>query len=289
LDCLKTVAIMGVGLIGGSIGWGLRSRGLAQQVVGLGRDPRRLAEAVERGLIDRGTTEPAAALAEAEVVVVCTPVDRIPGDVRRAAELSPAGVLVMDVGSTKRQIVEAVERGPAAGVFVGAHPLAGSELSGAAHARKDLFEDRVCVLTPTLRTTPDRLARAREFWANLGSRVLETTPAEHDEIVAFTSHLPHAVAAALAASVPPPWHPFTAGASRDGTRVARAETELWTAIFQENRGPLLRALGAFQDQLARFKYAIMTDDPAAIQAWWNEARRRRLAFESQATKGAPDG
>lgn len=279
---LGTVSIVGVGLIGGSIGLALKSRGLASRVVGVGRDARRLEEARSREVIDDATTDLEGGVAEAEVVVVCTPVSRIPPDVRRIAEAAPASALVTDAGSTKRRIVEAIERHPASSaLFVGAHPVAGSERSGSAHARAGLFEGRVCVLTPTPRTPRERLERAKSFWGGLGCRLLEMTPIEHDEVLAHTSHLPHALAAALASSVPPEWLDLAAGAFRDGTRVAGADADLWTAIFRDNRGPLLKALGTLQDRIAAFKYAVMTDDEDAIRRWWDEGRRRREQFDSR--------
>jgi prephenate dehydrogenase len=282
LQSLETVAIVGVGLIGGSIGLALRSRGLAARVVGVGRDLKTLHQARERGVIDEATTDLEEGVAAAEVVVVCTPVGRIAHDVRRAAEAVPAGALVTDAGSTKRQIVETVETNPAAAdVFVGAHPIAGSERAGAAHARAGLFRDRVCVLTPTPRTSVDRLERARRFWGGLGCRVVEMSPVEHDEVLAYTSHLPHALAAALASSVPAEWLALAAGAYRDGTRVAAADAGLWTDIFRDNRGPLLKALGALEERVAAFKYAVMTDDEDAIRRWWDEARHRRRLFEAR--------
>jgi prephenate dehydrogenase len=113
------------------------------------------------------------------------------------------------------------------------------------------------------------------------------SPAEHDEIVAYTSHLPHAVAAALAGSVPLEWLPMAAGAYRDGTRVAAADTELWAAIFRENRGPMLKALGTLQECLDAFKYALMTDDEEAIRSWWDQARRRRALFAAELDSGEP--
>jgi prephenate dehydrogenase len=195
---------------------------------------------------------------------------------------------VTDAGSSKRKIVETVERHPrSATVFVGAHPLAGSEQRGVNHAQVDLFDGRVCVLTPTPRSRPERLRRARAFWSSLGCRVLEISPAEHDEIVAYTSHLPHAMAAALASLVPLEWLPLAAGAYRDGTRVAAADTALWTAIFRENRGPLLKALGTLQERLDAFKYALMTDDEAAIRRWWDQARERRDRFNDQLVPPEP--
>jgi prephenate dehydrogenase len=278
---LGTVAVIGVGLIGGSIGLALRARRLVTEVIGIGRDPSTLDQAVRCGAIDRGTTDLREGVAAAEVVVVCTPVNRVAEDVRLSTESAPVDVLVTDAGSSKRQIVEAVERhsrGPS--VFVGAHPIAGSERRGIAHARADLFDGRPCVLTPTPRTRADRMRRAREFWSAIGCRVLEMGPAEHDEVLAYTSHLPHAVAAALAATVPTEWLPLAAGAYRDGTRVAAADTGLWTAIFRENRGSLLKALDALQNCIAGFKYALMTDDEDSIRRWWDKAKHRRDLFNA---------
>jgi prephenate dehydrogenase len=288
LERLGTVAIVGVGLIGGSIGQALKNRACAFEVVGVGRNQAALELAVALGAIDRGTTDLEAGAAEADVVVVCTPVNRIADDIRRAAESAPGHVLVTDAGSSKRQIVEAAERhARSAAVFVGAHPLAGSERRGVDHARADLFEGRVCVLTPTARTRPDRTRRAHDFWSSLGCNVIEMAPGEHDEVLAYTSHLPHALAAALARSVPTDWLPMAAGAYRDVTRVAAADTGLWTAIFRDNRGPLLKALGTLQECLDAFKYALMTDDEVAIRRWWNEAKERRDHYSAQFTPTDP--
>jgi prephenate dehydrogenase len=276
------VAIVGVGLIGGSIGLALRARGLAAQVIGIGRNPSTVDEAVRLGAIGRAAPALEAGAASADVVIVCTPVNRIADDVRLVSEIAPPHVLVTDAGSAKRQIVEAIERDPrSAALFVGAHPLAGSEQRGVAHARADLFDGRLCVLTPTPRTRLDRARRARSFWQALGCRILEMSPAEHDEVLAYTSHLPHALAAALASSVPIEWQPISAGAYRDGTRVAAGDTALWTAIFRDNRGPLLKALGTLQERLDALKYALMTDDEDAISRWWDEGKAHRDLLDSQ--------
>ena len=144
------------------------------------------------------------------------------------------------------------------------------------------------MITPTHRTVPEQLRRARAFWASLGCRLVEMSPAEHDEILAHTSHLPHALAAALASSVPSEWQALAAGAFRDGTRVAAADTGLWTAIFRDNRGPLLKAMGHLQESLDTFKYALMTDDEDAIRRWWDDARRRRCLFDALNRETEPD-
>jgi len=282
LDRTGTVVIVGVGLIGGSVGLALRDRGRALRVVGVGRDPGRLDEALRLGAIDEGTTDLARASAGADVVVVCTPVDRIAADVVRAAGSSPAEALVTDAGSTKRAIVAAVEsEAVAAGKFVAAHPIAGSERRGVEHARADLFEGRACILTPTSRTPAGRLDRARAFWAGLGCRTSEVDPAAHDEALARTSHLPHALAAALAAVVGPDLVPMAAGAYRDGTRVAGADASIWAPIFLENRRGVLDALDAFDAALGAFRAALDAGDEAGIRAWWEDARRNRRAFDAR--------
>ena len=289
LERLDTVAIVGVGLIGGSVGLALRSRGLATKVVGVGRDSRALLRARQRGVIDEATTDLVEGVGGARVVVVCTPVSRIVQDARRAAAAAPKDALVTDAGSTKRQIVELIEADPtAAASFVGAHPITGSERTGWEHARAGLFRDRLCVLTPTPRTQPAQVARARAFWTSLGCRILEMNPSEHDEVLAYTSHLPHALAAALASSVPASWLALAAGAYRDGTRVAAADPGLWTAIFRANRGPLLKAIGTLEERVAAFKYAMMTDDEDAIYRWWDEARHRRSLYEARQPTATPD-
>jgi prephenate dehydrogenase len=282
LERLGTVAIIGVGLIGGSIGLALRARGLAERVVGIGRDSGRLDEARRLGAIDEATTELARGVADAEVAVVCTPVTRIAADAIEAARCGPSALLVTDAGSTKRTIVAAVDADPRArAAFVGAHPIAGSEQQGAAHGRADLLDGRACVLTPTERTPPGTLVRARAFWSALGCRLVEMDPAAHDQALALTSHMPHVVAAALAATVPADLLPLAAGAYRDGTRVAASDTALWAGIFRENRAPLLAALDRFRDRLAELTLALTNDDEEALRSWWDSARARRLAFDAR--------
>jgi prephenate dehydrogenase len=284
LEHLGTVAIVGVGLIGGSIGLALRARGLAERIVGVGRTDAGLAEARRLGAIDAATTDLERGVAAAEVVVVCTPVTCIAADVLRAAAHGPGDLLVTDAGSTKRRIVAEVEADlRALATFVGAHPIAGSERKGVAHARAELFEGRACVLTPTARTPRERLERARKFWALLGCRMVEMGPEDHDAALARTSHLPHAVAAALAAAVPAELLALAAGAYRDGTRVAGSDPDLWTGIFLENRRPVLDALADFQAELAAFGQALEAGDDAWIRRWWAAAKARRARFDAPDT------
>ncbi|MDX2035621.1 MAG: prephenate dehydrogenase [Isosphaeraceae bacterium] len=272
-------AIVGVGLIGGSIGMALRAAG--HRVVGIGRDPARLDEARRLGAIDEAaaSADLPEVLRDVAVAVVCTPVDRIATDVVALAAAGPDDLLITDAGSTKRALVERIEADPiAVRRFVAAHPIAGSERQGVAHSRADMFEGRVCALTPTERTPPDRLERARCFWKLLGCRIVELDPVEHDRRLALTSHLPHAVSSALSSLVPPDHLPLAAGAHRDVTRVAGADAALWASIFLENRTDLLSALAAFRSRLELLEQALSAGDRDRVEAWWAPGRAHRMAF-----------
>ncbi len=273
------VVIWGVGLIGGSVGLALRKRGGSHRVIGLGRDRSRLDQAVALGAIDAGTTDVARACDGADLVVVATPVDQVARCVIESARLSRSETLVTDAGSAKATIVAAVEKDAAArGMFVAAHPIAGSERSGVAAARADLFEGATCVLTPGAHTNATQLVEARAFWAGIGCRVIEMSPDEHDRALALTSHLPHAVAAALATVVPPELFPLAAGAYRDSTRVAAADAALWAAILLQNSDETLRALDQFGRALADCRQLLADHDQAGLEAWWHVAAANRRGF-----------
>ena len=280
MERFGTVAIVGVGLIGGSIGLTLRKRALADRVVGIGRSIENLNDAIRVGAIDDATTDLALGVRDADVVVVCTPVTDVVATVRQAALAGGRVSLITDAGSTKRQIVASIEHDPQAReLFVGAHPIAGSERKGASSSVLGLFDQRVCVITPSESTPPPLLARAESFWRSVGCRIVQLDPASHDEFLALTSHLPHAVAAALAASVPADALGLAAGAYRDGTRVAMSDARLWTGIFLANREPVLRALDEFLRQFHALKNVLEKNDDDSIVKWWNQARSRRALFQ----------
>lgn len=277
----NTVAIVGVGLIGGSIGLALRRRKLAGEVVGIGRSTGSLRVAKKIGAVDKTTTDLARGVSKADLVIVCTPVKLIAQQVREAAAACPAGSLITDAGSTKAQIVRELEGPLARGVrFVGSHPLAGGEKSGPGEADAKLFVDRLVVLTPTEQAQNGDVSELRDFWTSLGARVIETTPEAHDQALAATSHLPHLLASTLAAATPEDLLPFTASGWADTTRIAAGDPELWTQIFLANRENLLNSLGRFESQLEILKKAVQIKDRELLTTILREAKRNRDAVEN---------
>lgn len=275
----ETVAVCGVGLIGGSIAAAVKERGVARTVIGLGRNPARLKAAAAAGLIDRGETDPAG-VAEADLIVVCTPVDRIAADAVSLAAHAQPGALLTDAGSVKGSICGAVTGKLPKGVeFVGSHPLAGSEKAGFEHADAGLFDGRVCIVTPADANTGDGLSRVRSFWESLGMSVVEMSPSRHDEILALTSHLPHAVAAVLASLLTEDAAEFAASGFRDTTRIAAGDPALWAAIFGANREPVLGQIDRYVQQLGELREAIAAGDLERMTLLLREAQQLRTRLE----------
>jgi len=283
----RTVAIVGVGLIGASLGLGLLRRRLANRVIGIGRREESLRVALTRGALSHTTLHLAEGVAEADLVIVCTPVGRIADDIRLAAQNCQSGTLITDVGSTKAEIVAQVAGFLPSGVtFIGSHPLAGGERSGPQFAEVDLFDGRAVIVTPDKTTRPDDLDALWALWTDLGARVLRMTAEEHDRALAATSHLPHLVAAALAAATPDELLDLTAGGWADSTRIAAGDPELWRQIFASNRGPLRAALARFEDRLAALRESIeRPDDRALLEILATAKERRDIVSRTSSTGG----
>jgi len=291
------IAIVGVGLIGGSIGLALRSRGLAEEVIGVGRRPASLDKAKERGAVDWTTTNLVSGVETADFVVIATPVDSIVDTVRAVAAAAPRATIT-DAGSTKAEICRQLREpspfdpqsepgepasagGYAASIanrFIGSHPIAGDHRTGPEHARAGLFEGRTVVVTPEDRTPPGLVERVKEFWESLGAEVALLSPEEHDRALAATSHLPHLIAAALAGSTPEEWLQLAGTGWGDTTRIAAGDPQLWTQIFTQNRAAVLDALRRFEHRLAAFDEAIGSGDVAALTLELQEAKRIRDAL-----------
>jgi prephenate dehydrogenase len=278
---LNVLTIVGVGLIGGSIGLAARTRGLARRIRGVGRQRPGLDRALSVGAIDEAFLELGEAARGADLMVFCTPVDRIAAQVLDAAPHCAPETLLTDAGSTKETIVRAIDGNLPRGVaFVGSHPLAGSEKRGPEHADANLFQGRLTVLTPTAATDPAALQRVAACGQALGSRTCVMPPADHDRALALTSHLPHLLAAALAGILPSEWQPLTASGFRDTTRIAAGDPTLWTAIFAANRPALLMALARFDERFAAFKQALQAGDSATLHDLLIQAKEVRDALGS---------
>ena len=277
---IDTLALVGVGLIGGSIGLAARKRGVACRILGVGNRPEVLQRALTRGAVDEIRPN-VRSIEDADAIFFCAPVDLLAAQVVETASVCKPGALLTDAGSTKAAIVREVERrAPPGAAFVGGHPLAGSEKQGPDHAQADLFEGRVVVLTPTARTDDKALSAAKALWESLGARVRLMEPEEHDRAMAMTSHLPHVTAAALAGVLPPEWSGLTAGGFRDATRVAAGGPELWAAILQANADAVLGAMDRFDNRMAEFKRALVGGDRNALLALLQQGKQSRDGLTS---------
>jgi prephenate dehydrogenase len=275
-----TVAIVGVGLIGGSIGLALRERRLAQKIIGIGRRQTTLDKARDVGAIDHGVTNLANGVSQAQLIIVATPVDTIAERVVQVSAVCPAASLITDAGSTKESIVSAVDAGLAARRsgprFVGSHPLAGDHRTGPEHSRADLFEGRTVVITPSEHTRTAAVTEVRGFWESLGANVTSMTPAKHDAALAITSHLPHMVAVALAAATPSELLSLTASGWRDTTRVAGGDPALWQAILTENRQHALDALDLMSQTFTSLRDSLeQGDNESLISIMETAAKKKR--------------
>ncbi|MCM8813016.1 MAG: prephenate dehydrogenase [Candidatus Omnitrophica bacterium] len=268
--------IIGTGLIGGSIGMGLRHYGLAAEVVGVARRRSTLRRAKRAGAIDRGMLDCRQAVSRADLVVLAAPVRTIEKLLTQHRSDFPAGCVLFDVGSTKADIVAQAERLlPPPVHFVGAHPLAGAEKNGVEHGRQDLFSGAACILTPTPRTDARVLRTVESLWRRLGAKTYRLAPADHDAAVAQISHLPHLLSAALVASVSRAALPFAASGFRDTTRIAAGDPLLWRDIIFTNRRCILNAVRALEKTLGTLRRAIQAGDEPAVVDFLTRAKQIR--------------
>ena len=268
---IQRLAVVGVGLLGGSLALAARAHGLAREIVGVGRDRGRLEAPLRAGAVDRVTTSIAEGVRDADVIVLAATVlanERLLGEVWGA--MTP-GALVTDVGSTKRGIVSVAERLAAAQprAFVGSHPMAGSEQSGFGVARADLFRGATVILTPTDASDPAAVKGVTALWETLGARVSALDPDTHDRVVAAISHLPHVAAWALVDAVgrfEPGALAFAARGFRDTTRIAASDPAMWTDILLGNRDAIVASLVAFRGALDDLEGLVTAGDRAGIEA-----------------------
>lgn len=271
-----TLAIVGVGLLGGSVALAARQRGIARRVIGVGRNEARLEQARQAGVLDDISTDLVAASAQADLLVFATPVNLIVAGVREVASVCRPGTLITDVGSTKGHLCrELADSQPIAASFIGSHPLAGSEKQGWEHSRADLFDGRVCVVTPTETSRRDEVARLTAFWQAIGMSVVEMSPEAHDCALAQTSHVPHVVASALARTLADENRSLAATGFADTTRIAAGDPNVWVPILLDNRDAVLASLDEFSTQLAAIRSAIAQGNADDIRRLWDHGKAIR--------------
>jgi len=282
----KDVAIVGVGLIGGSIGMRLVADGACRRVIGVGWRHTSLRLALDTKAIHEATLDAPSAAARSDLVIIATSVGLIPSMAERIMPACRPGTVVTDVGSIKGAIVRAVQKAARPDVeFVGAHPMAGSEKRGVAHAQADLFENALCILTPLEGKSTPATEKLRAFWGKLGARVTVMDPGEHDRLVATISHLPHCVAAAVVASIPDDALKCTGQGFRDTTRIASGDADLWTDILIGNRDQVLASLRSFDESVSILAGAIERGDRQAVRDFLDQAGRKRGAVDSALAAG----
>jgi prephenate dehydrogenase len=279
------VVIFGVGLIGGSFALALKAAGQVEEVVGFGRSLSSLTQALDLGIIDRVGANPGQEVADADLVLIATPVGQMPEIMARIAPYLGPQTVVTDGGSTKEDVVAAARAAFAEklGQFVPAHPIAGAENSGAAAARADLYVGKKVVLTPLPENTVLNVARVRSAWEWCGALIHELAPAEHDRVFAAVSHLPHLLSYALVHDLAVRdnsdlFFSFAASGFRDFTRIAASHPEMWRDVCLANRTALLVELDRYRAQLDELRDALQRGDGAQLEATFDVARSARRAW-----------
>ncbi len=268
------ITIVGVGLLGGSIGLAVKKKGLACQVTGFFRDKKKIRDAIKLGAIDNGTDDFINAVDKSDLIILCSPVGDIISKLKLLKKIKANQAIITDIGSTKADIAKT-----ARGLnFIGSHPIAGSEQSGISHAKTDIFSNSICILTPANRTKKESLRRIAEFWRLLGAEPIILKPETHDRILAFTSHLPHAAAFSLMGTVPNEILKFSAGGLKDTTRIALSSPQIWADIFMSNKKNALKAISIFEKNLKRFKILIAGNDRRKLLLFLKKAQHKRSSM-----------
>ncbi len=273
----------------------LKQRRLADAVVGFVRRAASIDECEMLGAVDLATRDLKRAVVDADLVVLCTSIAQMRPLAEQMLPFLKPGALVTDVGSVKASVIRDLEGlvAKAGAQFIGSHPMAGSEKTGVAAARADLFVNAVCVLTPTRRSTRASVRSVEQLWKSVGARVLRLTPAAHDALVSRSSHLPHLLAAELANFVLNPKRPkeqtlLCANGFRDTTRIASGSPEMWRDIVLGNRENLLRALDEFVDELRNFRRLLKAGEPETISKFFGTAKQRRDQWSAGAVSPSPE-
>jgi prephenate dehydrogenase len=275
---LKKLVIFGVGLIGGSVALALKKTKTPITIVGVGRSAESLQTALDLGVIDADTSDVAAAIKDADLVLIAAPVAQTPAILNAIKPHLHASTVITDAGSTKGDVLQCAKDilGEQFNQFVGGHPIAGAEKSGVSAATADLYLNKNVVLTPTAETDPEAIALVKNLWQACGANVSEMTAATHDGIFAAVSHLPHLLAFALVDDIASRTNAeqlfgFAASGFRDFTRIAGSHPEMWRDISLANRTALLNELDAYQQELSKLQQLLKAQDGAGLEALFERA------------------
>lgn len=280
MKLFNKVAIIGVGLIGGSIGMAIRKKRLAKEIIGVCRKRKSLENAIRKKAIDRGFLDIEKAVWGADLVILATPILSMPKLIKGALGFLKKDCVLMDVGSTKAQITKAIEGIISKDIkFVGTHPMAGSEKSGVNAADANLFCGALCIITKTKNTDRNALKRIKLLWQTLGADIKIMKPSVHDRIISTTSHLPHLVAANLVSSVPRKDFEFAATGFGDTTRIALSDPDMWVDICLSNKKEIINALDRFSANLNILRNAIKTKNRKLLFAILKKARQKRAKIK----------
>jgi prephenate dehydrogenase len=287
---VRRLSILGLGLLGGSLGLAAKRSISDCTVAGYAHRRETLDAALATAAVDEGFMDPAAAVKGADLVVLCTPVLMLSPLLGQIAAFLADDAVVTDVGSTKRSIVQAGEATLTGNThFVGSHPMAGSEKRGIQFARADLFDGAVCITTPTPKTNPAALEKVEQFWKTLGMRLTRIGPDRHDELLADVSHLPHAVAGALVAMQDEQSLGICGKGFLDLTRIAGGDAGLWRDILLDNRDAIRQSIARLTGRLSGLDDLLKAGDSDAIKKWLETASARRKAITERRQSDESNG
>jgi prephenate dehydrogenase len=282
----ERLSILGVGLLGGSIGLSIKSHSNNCKITGYGHNASTLDRARALGAIDDGSTNLEESVRDANLIILCTPVGTFGSILQKLAILARPGTLVTDVGSTKRTICRLADQTLPSGVhFVGSHPMAGSEKRGVESARADLYRGALCITTPTPKTDSESVRKVESFWQELGMRVTRLTPDDHDRLLADVSHLPHALAAALVMTQSDQALPLAGRGFADATRIAAGDAGLWSDIFLDNADNLRNSLRRLRQHLDRLESMLEPAQISQLRQWLDSAAQKRRARPDESPSG----
>jgi prephenate dehydrogenase len=291
----RKVTIVGVGLLGGSLGLALKKRRLVSEVAGYVRRRESVVECKKVRAVDSCTTDLREAVKDADLIVLCTPLAQMLPLIKEMRPAIKRGAIITDVGSVKATVVKQLEPliAKASAHFIGSHPMAGAEKTGVAAARPNLFENAVCVVTPTRKSNQAAVKKIEQLWKAIGARVLRLAPELHDELVSRSSHLPHVAAATLANLVLDPKHPkaqplLCANGFRDTTRIASGSPEMWRDIAVANRKNLNKALETFIRELKNFQSTLNRGDEKSAEKFFKKGKQRRDAWCARCASPSPE-